>query len=162
MKYLLICLTFSLLLFSSCEENVENSDLTTQIIGNYKGTVTLKIGSSEALDVDDQEFLVEKIDDSKIRLIPVIYPDVSPVDTLNFSVDLTATPLGFINTEGVMLTIASETYADGTVSGTPYSLNNVQQDAHGRYANDLQELVFAIEIVKNGVSEFEFFVGKKQ
>lgn len=162
MKYLLICLTCSLLLFSSCEENVENTDLTTNIIGSYTGTVTLKIGSIEASDVDNQSFSIEKIDDTKIKLIPSTYPDISPVDSMEFTVDLTTTPLGFINTEGVMLTIASETFAEGTVAGTPFSLNSVQQDAHGKYDNSTQELVFAVEIVKNGVSDFEFFSGKKQ
>jgi len=162
MKYLFVSLLSSLLLFTSCEENPKNSDLSADIIGSYEGTVTLKIGSSEANDVEFQEFLIEKIDDKTVRIIPQIYPDSSPVDSLQLEAVLTATPFGFINTEGLMLTIASETFAEGTVVGTPFSLNSVQQEAHGKFDRNTSELVFALEIVKNGVSDFEFFSGKKQ
>jgi len=162
MKYLFISLIASILFLISCEENPENSDLTQSIVGSYSGTVTLKIGSNEANDIVNQQIIVEKIDDKRIRLIPSTYPDSSPVDSLEFEVDLTATPLGFIKSEGVMLTIASENFAEGSVSGTPFSLNSVQKEAHGKYDRNTSELIFAIEIIKNGVSDFEFFSGKKQ
>lgn len=162
MRNLFFLLIPSLLFLFSCEEAPENSDLTQQIIGSYSGTVTLSIGSPEANDVENQEFLVEKIDDTSIRLIPQTYPSQSPVNNLTFVANLSKTPLGFINSDGVMLTFASEVFDDGTVSGTPFSLNNVQQDAHGKYDEDTQELVFALEIAENGVSDFEFFVGKKK
>lgn len=162
MKYLFISMITAFLFLSSCEENPENSDLTQNIIGEYSGTVTLKIGSNEANDVINQQIRIEKIDDKRIKLIPSIYPGVSPVDTLEFEVDLTATPLGFINSEGVMLTIASESFTEGSVSGTPFSLNSVQQEAHGKFDRNTSELIFAVEILKNGVSDFEFFSGQKQ
>ena len=162
MRYLIYLLLFPLLFIVSCEENPQNSDLTTQIVGSYSGTVTLKIGSPDANDVENQSFIVEKIDDTSVRVIPQTYPDQSPIDSMSFTANLTITPLGFINTDGVMLTFNSEQFAEGSVSGTPFSLNSVQQDAHGRYDEDTRELVFALEIVKNGVSDFEFFVGKKK
>ncbi|MEM6802197.1 MAG: hypothetical protein AAF696_12385 [Bacteroidota bacterium] len=162
MRNLFFLLIPSLLFLFSCEENTENSDLTQQIIGSYTGTVTLSIGSPGANDVENQEFLVEKIDDISVRITPQIYPNQSPVNDLTFVANLSRTPLGFINSDGVMLTFASESFMEGTVSGTPFSLNNVQQDAHGKYDEDTQELVFALEIVEDGVSDFEFFVGKKK
>ena len=162
MRNLFFLLIPSFLFLFSCEETPENSDLSQQIIGTYSGTVTLSIGSPGATDIGNQEFLVEKIDDTSVRLTPQIYPNQSPVNNLTFVADLSRTPLGFINSDGVMLTFASEDFSDGTVSGTPFSLNNVQQDAHGKYDEDTQELVFALEIVENGVSDFEFFVGKKK
>ncbi|MEL6256496.1 MAG: hypothetical protein AAFR87_31125 [Bacteroidota bacterium] len=162
MRYLFYLLLFPLFFVLSCEENPQNSDLTTQIVGSYSGTVTLKIGSPDANDIENQSFLVEKIDDTSVRLTPQVYPNQSPIDSMSFTANLTITPLGFINTDGVMLTFNTEQFADGSVSGTPFSLNSVQQDAHGRYDEDTRELVFALEIVKDGVSDFEFFVGKRQ
>ena len=147
MRYLIYLLLFSLLFVVSCEENPQNTDLTTQIVGSYSGTVTLKIGSPDANDVENQSFIVEKIDDTSIRLVPQVYPDQSPIDSMTFTANLT---------------FNSEQFAEGNVSGTPFSLNSVQQDAHGRYDEDTRELVFALEIVKNGVSDFEFFVGTRQ
>ena len=95
--------------------------------------------------------------------MPINYPDESPIDTMVLTASLTPTPFAFIRTEGVMLTFDSEDYSQGTINGTPF-LANIAGDLgeHGKYDRRSGNLVFALEIIRDGVAFYELFDGQVQ
>ena len=150
-------------IFSACKPEPGDSDLTTEIIGTYQGILTLNLGTDSIKDIENQMLRVEKIDNENVRLIPLTYSDESPVDSLNLTAKLTPTPLGFIRTEGVMLTFDLLDFAQGTVNGTPFLVNGGGDlGEHGKYDRETGNLIFALEIIKDGKASYELFDGQAQ
>ena len=154
----LILLSF---LFSNCN-NGEPLDLTDNIVGTYDGIVSLYLDTDSTLDINNQTVEITKLDDNNIQILLKSYPAKSPAQGQSFNALLTKTPYGFIRTEGVMLTLESLTITEGVIHGTPYLVQGGDREAHGSYNREKGELVFALEVNRNGVVEYELFSGNKQ
>jgi hypothetical protein len=148
---------------SACKNEPMNEDLTVDIVGTYRGTHTLNLTTDSVVDFSNQVITVEKIDNEHVRVIPINYPDQSPVDSLVLTATLTPTPYFFIRTEGVMLTFDQTNFTEGVVNGTPYlTTGGGDLGEHGRYDRATGNLVFALEVVKNGAATYELFDGQFQ
>lgn len=146
-----------------CDNNPDVSDLTTNIVGVYEGTLTINLSTDSAEDLTGQRIEIQRIDDETVSILPITYPDSSPVDTLELVGLLTQTPYSFIQTKGVMLTIEETTYQKGTVSGTPYSLTlGTERQEDGKYDEETGELIFALQIFIDGKDHYELFQGTRQ
>ena len=162
MKYLPAIVLFGLLLgLSACSKN-DITDRTINIVGVYEGDVALYLDTDSTRDFTNQRVEIRKVDDNRVQILMLEYPDESPADTLEFFAELTPTPLGFIRTKGVLLTIGSTSYAEGVVKGVPYLGAAGGLDEHGLHDEESGELVFALEVLINGVNNFELFQGRKQ
>lgn len=164
MKQFLFSLSLGLMfLLAACGEKPLD-DLTVNITGTYEGIVTLHLGTDSARDVENQRIVVTKVDDETIEISMSEYPDSSPVDSLTLNVSLTQTPDGFTQTNGLSLVINPVSFQEGTVKGTPYLTSSLGQplSEDGKYVNDTQELLFTLEIMKNGTAIYELFQGFKQ
>jgi hypothetical protein len=61
-----------------------------------------------------------------------------------------------------MLTIGKVSYSKGTIEGTPFSfVSGSDPKAHGKYDRETGELIFALQIFKDGIDHYELFVGNK-
>lgn len=149
----------SLFFLNSCQE--DNPDLTVNIVGIYEGIVTLNLDTDSIRDVPSQRLEVKRIDDTHVSIIPLQYPNESPADTITLTATLSPTPNGFIISNGVMLTIAEESYERGKLVGVPFSVN-INGDEHGKYDQEKGEMLYTIETVIDGVAHYELFEGKRQ
>jgi hypothetical protein len=151
-----------LLLFSACVEQPQ-PDLTASIVGTYVGVVSLNLDTDSLTDVPDQRLSITRIDDETIEINMLEYPSSSPVDTLTLTASLSPTPDGLVSTRGVSLKIAAVNYEFGTVEGTPYltTAGGVTSD-DGRFVEDTGELLFTLQILRNGVDHYELFTGIRQ
>jgi len=151
-----------ILALCSCRPE-ENPDLGTAVIGIYEGSVTRYLGTDSAFDIDNQRIEVEAIDETHARILPLSYPDASPADTIPLTALLTATPYSFITTDGVMLTIDPVSYTEGKIEGVPYSISiGGDPEEHGVYETQSGRLFYTIEIIRDGVPEYELFEGWRQ
>ena len=156
-----------LILFSSCDPNAGVTDLTTNIVGVYEGTVTLNLDTDSIRDIANQRLQISRVSDDTIRIEMLTYPDSSPVGQEVLTASIIRTPYGFIQTDGVMLTIHRQEYSfgtiDGTIEGTPYLIaQGGQYREDGSFEDISGDLVFALQIFKNGVDHYELFQGSKQ
>ncbi|MEL6674965.1 MAG: hypothetical protein AAFR61_22350 [Bacteroidota bacterium] len=157
--YLAVMLIASL----GCNQAPVEIDLGAELAGTYLGRLTLQAGSNQATDVEGQKIEITRLDNSRMLLRAITYPDSSPLDTLSIEADLTPTPFGFIQTEGAMLTFKPVSFSGGTLNGTPYSISGGgTKEAHGAYNRNTQELVFAVEILEGSEADYELFVGTKE
>ena len=161
LKSSLLPIWFFMIFAVSCN-NAEPIDLTEQIVGIYDGTVSLYLGTDSIIDVANQQVDITRVDDEHIQITPVKYPSETPVSGQTFTALLTRTPFGFIRTAGVMLTIESISSSEATINGTPYLVQGGDREAHGRYNEETGELIFAFEVVKNGVVDYELFEGERR
>ncbi|GAB4408942.1 MAG: hypothetical protein OHK0039_12330 [Bacteroidia bacterium] len=138
------------------------SDLAQYIPGTYTGSVSLHLDTDSAQEVAQQRVEVFRIDDTRVGIRALVYPTPRPLDSLELQAGLTATPYGFIQSKGVMLTFEPVSIGGGTVRGVPFSVSGGQQIEHGKYDQESGELIFALEIESSGVLTYEMFVGKKE
>lgn len=157
--WLFVCLCWVSI---SCRPELP-SDLTLDIVGTYRGTLTLNLGTDSSRDVSGVELAITRLDDEQVEISPLTYPAASPLAGQPLAARLSRTPNGLIQTEGVMLTLDLLTLPDGTVQGVPYAGPVASApDQHGRYARATGELLYTVQIWRDGVDTYELFEGQRE
>ncbi|RMG74060.1 MAG: hypothetical protein D6722_02885 [Bacteroidetes bacterium] len=139
------------------------ADLTLDVTGSYTGTLTLYLDTDSTQDVADLQLTVSRVDDETILLTPTAFPAESALAGQVLQADLRRSPDGFIRTEGVVLTLVpADLPGGGTLQGVPFAGPvATAPDQHGRYELETGNLLFTVQILRNGVDTYELFEAQR-
>lgn len=151
-KYFVLVAIAATILFSisSCDNKEDDElDLTTEITGNYNGTITDSVIAVTSSDYTNERISITKINNSNVQISAVGNGVLT-----SFSAEVSET------TGGLMLTVSPQTSGATNIYGYSIPVNGVT--AHGLYKTSTQEFVSAIRIVGSGGTIIETFIGAKE
>lgn len=150
-KFLILTAIAATLVFSisSCNKEEDEVDLTTEITGNYTGTVTDSLLAINSSEFPNEHISITKIDNSNVKVSAM---GNGVLTSFNAEVSETS--------GGLILTVASQTSGSTTVSGYSIPVNGVT--ANGLYKASSKEFVSAVRIVGSNGTIIETFIGVRQ
>ena len=146
--FLCFCATLFIAGISSCSKQNSNPDLTSNLIGNYSGSILDTSAGSPSTSTTGVIVSVTKIDNTHIQVTPA-------TGYIPFTAILTSAP------NGVYLTTQSGTYNGISYVGSQF-INNLTAPVNGLYNSTTNQITYSLLGVQSGAYGYEVYLGTHQ